>query len=458
MKAQRRASSARRHSVLACLVLGLLAAGCGGQASAAEGDDRPLPEVSWLDRQAVDSGGGHRGPWRMNASDYDYVDDPTVAIDERGQLGVAWVDQARKDVLFQAYGPDGAPRFEQPTNVSRSPEIFSWHPRVVFTGPEEGTVAILWQEIVFSGGSHGGEIFFARSVDGGQTFSAPINLSNTVAGAGKGRLSKNRWDNGSLDLVVGPRGHLFAAWTEYEGRLWVSRSTDGGETFSEPVHLAGTGDATPARGPSLAVSRAGTVYLAWAVGEDPAADVRVASSDDEGRSFTAPRVAVETGGHSDAPKLAVSREGVVHLVFAESDTGPGGRYQVRHTRAAGKQLEFEEPRELALEGAALGGSYPALGVDGSDNLYVLWEVFPGGARRPMGLGFALSLDGGRTFSRPSLVPNTAAPGAGFNGSQQGLLMRKLAVHPGGSFAVVNSKFRPNVGSEVWLIRGRLQAQ
>jgi hypothetical protein len=34
-------------------------------------------------------------------------------------------------------------------------------------------VYVLWQEIVFSGGSHGGEIFFARSRDGGQTWSAP---------------------------------------------------------------------------------------------------------------------------------------------------------------------------------------------------------------------------------------------------------------------------------------------
>lgn len=448
-----------RRIVLGGLALGLFAS-CGGrEASAAEDDDRPLPDVSWLDRKAVDFGGGHRGPWRMNASDYDYVDDPTVAIDDQGHVGVAWVDQSQKDVLFQVYGPDGEPRFEQPANVSRSSEIFSWLPRVVFTGPEGNTVAILWQEIAFSGGSHGGEIFFARSMDGGRTFATPINLSNTVAGAGKGRLSESRWDNGSLDLVAGPRGQLYAAWTEYEGRLWVSRSINAGETFSEPVHIAGTGDLTPARGPSLAVSSAGTVYLAWAVGEDPAADIRVARSDDEGRSFTAPGIAVETDGHSDAPKLAVTSEGVVHLVFAERDTGPGGRHQIRYTHAAGEQLEFEEPRELTAEGGLLGsGGYPDLGVDGNDNLYVLWEVFPGGAGRPTGLGLSLSLDGGRTFSRPILVPNTAAPGSGFNGSQQGLLMRKLAVGPDGSFAVVNSKFRPNVGSSVWLIRGRRQAQ
>lgn len=191
------------------------------------------PKVTWDKKIEVASGGAFRGPWRMNESEFDYVDDPTVAISRNGVVGVAWADQARKDIFFQIYEPGGNPRFSEPVNVSRSPQIFSWLPRIVIASGDASVVHILWQEIVFSGGSHGGEIYFARSTDGGRTFSDPLNLSNTPAGDGKGRLTRDLWHNGSLDLVMGPEGNLYAAWTEYEGSLWFSRSTDGGALRSE---------------------------------------------------------------------------------------------------------------------------------------------------------------------------------------------------------------------------------
>jgi hypothetical protein len=204
--------------------------------------------VTWDEKIAVATGGGHRGPWRMNQSEYDYVDDPTVAITEHGVVGVGWADQAQKDIFLQIYGPDGKKRFAEPVNVSGSPRTFSWLPRMLLTSGDASEVSLLWQEIVFSGGSHGGEIFFARSTDGGKTFGDPLNLSNSSAGDGKGRLTPRHWHNGSLDLAGGPEGHLYAAWTEYEGPLWFSRSADRGGSFSAPLRIAG-GDAKPARGP-----------------------------------------------------------------------------------------------------------------------------------------------------------------------------------------------------------------
>ena len=59
------------------------------------------PEVTWGQKIEVASGGGYRGPWRMNKSKYDYVDDPTVAINEQSVVAVAWADQSKKDIFFQ---------------------------------------------------------------------------------------------------------------------------------------------------------------------------------------------------------------------------------------------------------------------------------------------------------------------------------------------------------------------
>ncbi len=413
------------------------------------------PAVVWDRPIEVARGEAVVGPWRMNASIWRYVDDPTVAMDREGFAGVAWADQSRKDIFFQIYDPAGKAQLPEPVNVSRSPDVFSWLPRMAIASTTPRRVYLLWQEIVFSGGTHGGEIFFARSTDGGRSFGDPVNLSNTPAGDGKGRLSRDHWHNGSLDLALGPDGTLYAAWTEYEGALWFSRSADGGATFSTPLRIAGGREAAPARGPSLAAGAGGRVYLVWTLGDDPEADIRFAFSADGGRSFGDARVLFESDGHADGPKVTVDAQGVLHVVYAESPAGPFQRYRVRHARSADGGRTFEVPKEISgpRTGEVDSASFPAVSVDGQGRVVVVWERFPDRRGRPQGLGFAVSGDGGRTFSPPSVVPGTDDPRLGFNGSLQGLLMRKLAVNEAGAIAVVNSTFKRDAASRIWLVRG-----
>jgi hypothetical protein len=391
----------------------------------------------------------------MNESAFHYVDDPTVALTDRGVVAVAWADQSRKDIFLEIREADGRRRFPAPVNVSRTPRVFSWLPRLVLDAPDGRGIHVLWQEIEFTGGSHGGEIFFARSTDGGRSFGEPVNLSHTQGGAGKGRLTREFWHNGSLDLAGGSDGHLYAAWTEYAGPLRVSRSTDRGATFSPALDVAGSA-ARPARGPSLAVDRRGVVYLAWTVGEDPAADIHLARSTDGGRSFSQPERILAGRGHADAPKLAVGPGGVLHLAYGESDDGPGGRYRIRHSRSPDGGRTWEPAHEvLNPRGAdAESGSFPSLALDARGALYLTWELFPRRGHYPRGLGVTWSADGGRTFAPAALLPGSLDPAGGTNGSQQGLLMRKLAVGGTGALAVVTSTFRPGAGSHIWLIRGR----
>jgi hypothetical protein len=413
--------------------------------------------LAWRGSVEIAAGGGERGPWRQNESRYDYVDDGTVAMDERGGIAVAWVDQASKDVLFRRFSADGGKPLGEPANVSRSGAIFSWLPRVALAPGDPRRVFVLWQEIIFSGGSHGGDILFARSTDGGSRFSAPRNLSSSIGGAGKGRITRDFWHNGSLDLAVGADGALYAVWTEYEGGLWFSRSRDGGESFTPARRLAGD-DALPARAPSLALAPDGTLYLAWTVGEDKAADPRISASRDGGESFAEPRIVARSNGYADAPKLAVDREGVVHLAYGESADGPFGLPQVRYTRSSDGARSFEPVREISRPspGDVPGAGFPALALDAQRNLYLVWELFHAPLQRPRGLAMAVSRDGGRSFSGPALVPESFDPAGGRNGSQQGLLMNKLAVSRDGTVAIVNSSLNPDEGSRVWMILGALR--
>lgn len=402
--------------------------------------------VAWQDPLTIASGRGGKGPWRQNDSRYDYVDDGTVAFAPDGGLVLAWADQKGKDVWLRTLSAGG--RLSSPVNVSRSPATFSWLPRIA-VGGDGSHFYLLWQEIIFSGGSHGGDILFARSSDGGRSFSAPLNLSRSPGGDGKGRLSRDIWSNGSLDIAVGGDGAVLAAWTEYHGALWFARSGDGGASFSAPRRVAGD-DAHPARAPALAAGRGSAVYLAWTVGEDPAARIRVARSNDGGASFAAPLLVGGQDGRADAPSLAVDGEGRVHLAFAFHRAGSA---EVRYTAAAGGG--FEAPRTLAgpasAHGPDRGAAYPSLANDDREGLAVMWEnLGPDG--RSHSLGVAVSHDGGRRFSAPAVVPGSAAAPGGSNGSQQGLLGRKLAVDGDGRIAVVNSSLLPGRRRRVWLMR------
>lgn len=420
----------------------------------ANADRAPAPV--WIGTVDIARGGGERGPWQQNDSRYDFVDDPSVALDERGDAAVAWVDQARKAVLFQVLAADGSKSPQRPVDVSRQPDTFSWLPRVVKGPDAPGQWFVLWQEIIFSGGTHGGEIMFAATQDGGRSFSPPLNLSNSTGGDGKGRINARVWHNGSLDMAAGRGGMLYAAWTEYEGPLWFSRSTNAGAGFSRPMRIAGGGKAAPARAPSVAVAPDGAVYLAWTLGDRGGADIHLAKSVDGGVTFSPPRVVAPTANYSDAPRLAVDAAGSVHLVYAESAGDPFGRYHVRYARSTDGGRSFRAHGEISSPqpGPFASASYPALGIDRRGRVYVLWELYREGEQQSRGLGMAVSADGGRSFSRPTVVAHSVDAAGGFNGSSQGLLMQKLAVNGAGEIAVVNSSLKHGSHSRVWLTRGQ----
>ncbi|WP_156885598.1 sialidase family protein [Massilia niastensis] len=405
------------------------------------------PRVDWQPPIEIATGGGTKGAWRQNESDYDYVDDGTVAYLADGRLALAWVDQRSKDVLFQTRGGDGKVATAT-VNASRNGATFSWHPRIAASPGADRAVYLLWQEIIFSGGSHGGDILFARSLDGGRSFGAPVNLSSSIGGDGKGRVSSKIWSNGSLDLAVAANGTVYAAWTEYDGALWLIRSVDAGASFSRPARIAG--DARlPARGPSLATGRADAVWLAWTVGEDDDADIRVAVSTDAGRSFGQPRLIGVKDAYADAPRLAIGHDGSVHLVYAERPDRMSDASKVKYARADAGSDSFDAPRTISMPVAA---GYPALATDANGRVHVLWELFPRPDARPRGLGFAVSSDRGLTFGPSRLVPGSEDP-AGVNGSHQGLLGKKLAVGKDGAITVINSSLGFGQASRIWLIQG-----
>ncbi|NJN95488.1 MAG: exo-alpha-sialidase [Anaerolineales bacterium] len=157
------------------------------------------------------------------------------------------------------------------------------------------------------------EIFYRRSVDGGKTWSEPLNMSRTQVGEHREKIKMDS------------RGVIYAAWdegwdrlTEYgereQGILRISR--DGGETWSPKITFAypertnaqftSTGDG---RGGVLAVWRALTrdeIFYSWSV--------------DDGATWSAPQSIPNILAREwnetrfDSYDLVADSGGVMHLV------------------------------------------------------------------------------------------------------------------------------------------------
>ena len=93
-------------------------------------------------------------------------------------------------------------------------------------------------------------------------------------------------------LATGPDGTLYATWRKMFGDIRetvVSRSEDGGQTFSEPVvvgHDKWVFPSCPHRPASLGVDQRGRLYVVWYTeGVDEVPAIFVAYSDDRGLTF-----------------------------------------------------------------------------------------------------------------------------------------------------------------------------
>lgn len=257
----------------------------------------------------------------------------------------------------------------------------SFDPPVLVTGDEspgyhgfaalgvspDGAVYVVWLDGREAGGDAGTfAVYISRSTDRGATFDAPHRVA----------LSACPCCRPAIAFASG--NEVIIAWRKvFDGAvrdLVLSVSHDGGATFAPEVRVAEDGwrlNACPDSGPSLAV-KGSRVYLAWLTeGREQKARVQLAWSDDLGKSFHAPLVASEGVLDPNHPRLKVSEDGNLMLVFqgreARDQNGWGPvRVFLSQIGAGGVGKPALVP---AGEASA---AYPALGLGTAGRIYIAW--------------------------------------------------------------------------------------
>jgi hypothetical protein len=325
-----------------------------------------------------------------------------VAVDTKGNINVLWADYKCLPVwpftctwhLFYARSVDGGTTFSTPKDISNhySDEAL-YGPQIAVDG--SGNINVVWEGTA----SGGWEIFFSRSVDGGATFSIPKVISNHAGSAG------------APQLAVDSLGNLNVVWQAqqvfdlYSWSIWFSRSGNGGASFSDPKALCD--NAEICAWPQIAIESSGAIEVVWAkalcVNCDY--DVFFSRSSDRGATFSASQnLSNSSESLITAPEVVVDKGGNINVVWSKGHYWSTGNADVFLSRSTDQGTTFSS-RNLSDN---RGLSYlPEVGVDALGNINVLWlDDVPGG------MLFSRSVNGGADFSTPK---NVSTPPSGIAG-------------------------------------------
>jgi hypothetical protein len=148
------------------------------------------------------------------------------------------------------------------------------------------------------------DVVVARSTDDGKTWSSPVRVHVDD-------WSIEACPHAGPSLVADARGVLHVAWwTGDPGRAgaYYARSEDGGASFSAPTALGVAAESRPSH-PQLALS-GDTVVVAWDDGTVRVPQVRVRVSRDGGRTFGDPTTLTDEERAGTFPVLALAPEAI----------------------------------------------------------------------------------------------------------------------------------------------------
>ncbi len=356
---------------------------------------------------------------------------PRIVLDPAGDtvymLAVAGADPVSQLVLLTSV--DGGDTFEQPVPVNEPGTNVGSHGEnspVLLFGPGEKLYS-MWEQT----DGEATNVMFAESLDFGATFEKPIRVSDqstaTYSGYPTLAVAPNKtvcaaWldfrdqtdhadttsiylscsiDEGATfsknlkvadgvcpccrpTIVYGPQGQLMVFWRRvFPGNIRdmvVSISTDQGNTFAPPVRVAEDNwklEGCPDSGP--AVIRADKrMYVAWLTEATPArSGVRLAWTDDGGKTFSLPVMASNKTLDANHPAFAIENDGHVLLTFQARDPWQKGGWTPPRPYAVEIDQHGDLSDPIRIANGTMPVEFPTVATGNAGRVYFAWTESTG---------------------------------------------------------------------------------
>jgi hypothetical protein len=345
-----------------------------------------------------DYGGSWSESYRVNDNDSASVvcDTPSIAVDPlTGHIFVAWKDN--RTGVAKVYVDKS---IDRGVSFGADALVYEWaydtmymgYPRTVNIGVgADGSVYIAW--ILYEGANPlDCDIFFAKSIDGGQTFSTPTRANPMEDEA----RHYHPW------ITISTNGTIYVAYCKRNSTsvgVYLARSQSGGATFDLPVRIDDEDTGTRYRGGvQIAVAPDGALYATWTdgrAGDGPEyMDIYYATSSDGGASFS-PNVRVNddsivtppgthphfTRGVQGSPSIVADSTSRVHLVWEDFRNFVHESTYCRDVYYASSEAGTAFTKNLRANPYIPGATYvdcadPVLAIDTEDNLYTAYSDAP----------------------------------------------------------------------------------
>jgi hypothetical protein len=342
---------------------------------------------------------------------------PSVRIDDKGRISLAWVEEEKetRTVLYshiekvegpigelvRVNGPSEAPysRQEAPALTSSGDDVLiTWavtHPKVTPDKP-------------FSN-----DLRLSRSTDGGKTFQPSVLVNDDQQVIGH-----------SFDSIhIAPDGVVHMAWIDgregkKESGTFATRSTDYGRTVEKNLKV--DENTCVCCRTSMTSSPDGTLYVAWRkILPGDLRETVVARSTDGGRTFTAPVIVghdkwVFPGCPHRPASVGTDRQGRLYVVWYTEGSDETPSIYLAYSDDRGET--FSPKQKLNLSKGTFP-DHPQMAVDPDGRLVIVWEE-QSPVRREVVV--SVSLDRGRSFSAPQKINDKKGQTPSVSVNAQGL--------------------------------------
>jgi hypothetical protein len=330
----------------------ILALGLFFVASAARADWQPVKRLTWTSGNS----------WL-----------PRIAVDSSGHLHLVWyTSESGDNNIYYKKSTNGGTSWSARARLSYSSGL-SLEPDLAVDSSD--ALHVVW----YDNGPGNYEIYHKKSTDGGDSWSASHRIS---------------WADDISRypvLAVDPLSRLHVVW---EGNkpgnfdIYHKMSTDGGDTWSAGKRLTWTSGESHFL--AVAADSSNGLHLAWY--DDTTGEIRIyyKRSTDVGATWTTAQGLAWRTASPTRPDLVAGPSGSIHLVGC--DNTPGNN-EVFYKKSTNGGITWPINRRLTWDADI--SHPPAIALDSSANLHVVWTDFTPGNEE---IYYKKSTDGGLNWT------------------------------------------------------------